>query len=363
MKPVDKQSNTPAYLQIYLDVRKTIASGALAYGAKLPSKRSMAEETGTSVITIEHAYDLLIEEGYVEAKTRSGYYVTYDFDAADVPLERVAPPPPHRKAIADFPFSVYATCARKVIADYGERLLVKSPNNGCPELRAAIADYLMRAKGINVQPSQIVVGAGAEYLYGLCVQLLGRDKTYAIEMPSYQTIYRVYRANGVRIERLKMGRDGIMSAELNRATATVLHVTPFSSYPTGITATAAKRAEYIAYAEQHSGYVIEDDFNSEFCLSTKPHDALFAQDAHGRVIYINTFSKSLAPSLRIGYMILPTELLARYRETIGFYSCTASTFDQYVLAEFIAAGHFERYLRRVRRKLRKQQRSSLAESF
>ena len=310
----------------------------------------------TSVITVEHTYAILCDEGYAQARERSGYFVTYregDFvpireqDRLQTDFSEVYP---HSEE--EFPFSVFAKTMRSVISKYGDRILVKSPNAGSPELRRAVCAYLARGKGINVAPEQIIIGSGAEYIYGLIVQLLGREKLFAIENPSYEKIRSVYMANGVECDLLKMGKDGILRSELNRTAAGVLHITPFCSYPSGVTASASKRREYISWAKKHSGIIIEDDFASEFTVSTKNEDTVFSLDPYGSVIYINTFSKTVASSMRIGYMVLPENLAELFYEKMGFYSCTVPVFDQYVLAEFIENGDFERHINRVRRKRR-----------
>ena len=230
-------------------------------------------------------------------------------------------------------------------------MLRKPPHLGCAVLRNAIAAYLLRFRGMSVQPSNILIGSGAEYLYGILVQLLGRDQLYGIEDPSYAKIERVYEANGARIERLPIGTDGINEEALKKARATVLHVSPFHSYPSGVTASAQKRFSYLAWALARHAIIIEDDFDSELTFFRKPLDTLFSLDSSGCVIYMNTFSKSIGPGMRIAYMILPDPLLDLYEQKLGFYSCTVPVFDQYVLAAFIQEGGFERHLGRVRRKL------------
>ena len=202
---------------------------------------------------------------------------------------------------------------------------------------------------MEVTPEQILIGSGAEYLYGLHIQVLGREKIFALENPSYEKIKMVYDANRVAVELLSMGAEGIKSEELARSRASVLHVTPFNSYPSGITATASKRAEYIRWAKARGGVIIEDDFDSEFTLLSKPEDTLFSLEPHGSVIYMNSFSKTIAPSIRAGYLVLPEKWMGPYEEKVGFYSCTVPVFDQLVLAEFINQGHFERHINRVRR--------------
>lgn len=353
---------SPAYLQIYQQLREEITGGVYRFGARLPSKRLVAEEAGVSVVTAEHAYAILCDEGYAEARERSGYFVLYrDSDGFSVPASRTADAapaeePPHVPFA--FPFSVFAKTMRRVLSAYGERILVKSPNRGCAELQNALVAYLARNRGMSVRAEQIVIGSGAEYLYGLVPQLLGRNRLYAIESPSYEKIKRVYMANGVRFEELRMGGDGILACDLEASRAEILHVTPYRSFPTGITASASKRREYLRFAERRNGYIIEDDFDSEFTVSSKTEDTIFSLSPGGRVIYVNTFSRTIAPAMRVGYMVLPEALLPEFEARLGFCSCTVPTFEQYVLAEFISSGDFERHINRVRRARRAAEKSS-----
>ncbi len=348
-----------AYLQLYLRLRGDIVSGAYPFGSRLPSKRQLADDAGVSLVTVEHAYAILCDEGYAEARERSGHFAAYRagdcFPGAGAEGRRFRGANPPRAVEGGFPFSVLARTMRRVLSEYGEGLLVKSPNNGCAELRQALADYLARSRGIRVKPSQIVIGSGAEYLYGLIVQLLGRERVYGVEDPSYEKIRRVYQANGVACESLRLGADGVRTDELAHTNASVLHVTPFHSFPSGVTASAGKRAEYIRWARERDGYVVEDDFDSEFTLSSKAEDTVFSLEPERSVIYLNTFTKTVAPSMRVGYMVLPPALQGRFEQTVGFYSCTVPLFEQYVLAELLRSGDFERHLNRVRRKRRRAQ--------
>ncbi len=355
---IDKKKKKPAYLQLYELLRKDIESGNYKLNAKLPSKRIISEETCVSVITTEHALDLLLQEGYVESRERSGYFVIYrdsDFLSSKIPTEK--------KTVIDFteeendangfPYSTLTKTMRKVMLDYRDRLFVRSPNKGVIELREAITDYLMRYSGIKVSPERIIIGSGAEYLYGLLAQLLGKEYAFGIENPSYEKIRKVYHAFGIKTEKLAMTSDGIESRALNESKATVLHVTPYNSYPSGITATASKRREYLAFAENRNGYIIEDNYDSELSVSTKNEDTLFSLSDNDRVIYLNTFSETISCSIRVGYMVLPQNLLTPYEEKLGFYSCTVPVFEQFVLAELISCGEFERHINRVRRLKRK----------
>ena len=344
-----------AYIEIYEKLREDIAEGAYAYGERLPSKRTAAAEFGVSVVTAEHAYRLLEEEGYIRSRERSGFFVCYDEkDAFAYPApERATAPYAAQGGGARFPFSVYARAVRKILADRGEEVLVKSPGAGREELRLALARYLARSRGVRVSPESIAVGSGAEYLYNLIVGLLGRRLIYGIESPSYHRIEQVYDASGVRIERLPLGPGGIRSDALAASEADVLHITPYRSFPSGITATAAKKREYLAFAARRGGWIVEDDFESEITPSTKPEETLFSIDGGRRVIYLNTFSRTVAPAVRVGYLVLPEPLIKTFEEKLGSWSCTVPTLDQLVLAELLDSGAFERNLNRMRRKLRR----------
>ena len=356
MKYIIDKKKRPVYLQLYKLIRDDIIAENYPYHTKLPSKRSLAEEVGVSTITVEHAYSLLCDEGYVEARERSGFVVIFrktDGFAASATLS-TEHSMQQTDAYPDFPLSVLSKTVRKVLSEHGNLLLEKSPNCGCDALRNAIRHYLARNRGIQVDAEQIVIGAGSEYLYGLIVELLGRHRVYAIETPSYKKIEQVYRATEITYESLALTNSGIDSNALAKSKADVLHTTPYRSYPSGVTATASKRYEYIRWSAQGDRYIIEDDFESEFSVSTKPAETLFALSETDHVIYLNTFSKTISPSLRAGYMVLPKHLVGRFQENLGFYSCTVPTFMQYVLAELINHGDFERHINRVRRKKRKE---------
>ena len=353
---IDK-SRRPVYLQIYQQIKADIISGNYPYNKKLPSKRLLADETETSTVTIEHAYALLCDEGYVEARERSGFFVIFrNSDGFALPPvvdgRRGATAYEHR-ASPEFPFSVLAKTMRTVISEVGEAILERSQNKGSPELRHAIRSYLARNRGIHVDVEQVVIGSGAEYLYGLIIDLLGRGRIYGIESPSYKKIEQVYRAAEVSCDALRLSDDGIDSAALAGTRASVLHTTPYRSYPTGVSATASKRHEYIRWSSIGDRYIIEDDFESEFSVSTKPEDTLFALSDKDNVIYLNTFSKTVSPALRVGYMVLPRRLVTAFDARLGFYSCTVPTFEQYVIARLLQNGDFERHINKVRRNKRK----------
>lgn len=342
------------YLTIYKHLKNSILNGEYEPNTKLPSKRVMADRYGCSVITIETAYNLLIDEGYIISKERSGYFVchfdsfrqhikdekSFSFHYLDESIEI--------RQIPNFEYSLWFKTIRKVISERGEQLFVKSPNMGCAVLRNALADYLYHYRGMFAQPQRIIIGSGAEQLYETAVTILGRDKLYGIENPSYHQIEAVYQSTGVTTKKLPLTKNGILKDDLWNSNIDVLHVTPFRSYPTNVTIPATKRHEYLRWASE-GHYIIEDDYNSEFFIPGQPVETLYALDNKQSVIYINTFSKSLSPSIRTGYMILPEHLLPIYQERLGEFSCTVPVLDQYILAEYISSGNFERHLNRIRR--------------
>ena len=357
MKYVIDKEKRPVYLQLYNQIREDIVNDILRFNSKLPSIRALAEKLGVSTVTVEHAYALLCDAGYAEPRERSGFVVCFrktDFFASTAQTSHKY----HRATetnhtYPDFPLSVLSKMMRRVLTEHGDLLLEKFPNNGCAELRAAILQYLARNRGISVETEQIIIGSGSEYLYEHIIIMLGRNHTYGIEFPSYKKIEEIYRASEVEYEFLPFSHNGIDRAALSKTIASVIHTTPCRSFPTGVSATASKLHEYVHWASQRNRYIIEDDFESEFSVSTKPTDTLFALSNNDNVIYLNTFSKTISPSLRIGYMVLPKHLVKTYEEKLGFYFCTVPTFMQYVLTELIDNGDFERHINRVRRQLRK----------
>ncbi len=353
-----EQKKKPAYLALYESLRQEILSGARPYGTRLPSRRSLSRDRGVSPVTADHCFELLCEEGYAEARPKSGYFVIYRESDSFSPSTRS--PMPHAAPAAGislqdfFPFPALARVMRRVLADYGESILVKPPNNGCTELREALCRYLARNRGIRVEPDQIVIGSGAEYLYGLVVEMLGNGRIYGIESPSYEKIERVYRSKGVQCDYLPLGQDGIQSDALAATHASVLHITPFRSFPSLVTASASKRGEYLRWVSRPDRFIVEDDYASEFSLLRKVEETVFAAAPMQNVIYMNTFSLTVSPSFRVGYMVLPRRLVSVFSLKVGFYSCSVPAFEQFVLAELLDSGDFERHINRIRRRERKQ---------
>ncbi len=352
----------PLYEQLCRNLRDDILSGRLSAGERLPSKRSFSENLGISSITVENAYNRLIDEGYVYSEPKRGYFVSElaerpDPSSAVAPVIHIPPEQPsdlldlsgNHASAENFPFSVWAHLLRETINDVGDALLLSSPCGGVRVLRDAIAAHLHSFRGMQVSPDQIIVGAGTEYLYGLLIQLLGTDQVYCLEDPGYRKIAQIYEAYGANCCWAKMDAFGISLSELEKSCANVVHISPTHHFPTGITMPAARRAELLAWAKSRENrIIIEDDYDSEFRLTGRPIPSLQSIDQSGRVIYINTFSKTLATTIRISYMVLPPALADRYYERMSFYSCTVSSFEQYTLARFITDGYFEKHINRMR---------------
>jgi len=350
-----KAPGIPLYEALYRCIRADILGGKLRAGEKLPSKRALATHLQVSKITVEGAYNQLLSEGYIRSREKSGYFV----EAVEQLPQTYAlssPPAETQDLLVDFtanrsqnfPFSVWSKLQREVMLDMGEKLLQPLPNQGVWELRLAIANHLARYRGMQVSPEHILVGAGTDFLYNLLIQLLGADKTYAVEEPGYSKIRMIYRAGGVECISAPMDRQGILPDRLEDAH--VLHCSPSHHFPTGIITPMPRRQALLNWASKAPDrFIIEDDYDSEFRFNAHPMASLFSMSADGRVIYMNTFSKTLAPSIRISYMVLPPALMALFQQKLSFYSCTVSSFEQYTLARFLEQGYFEKHLNRMRK--------------
>lgn len=347
------------YYTLYCGVRDDILRGKLRAGERLPAKRALAEELGVSVVTVRLAYEQLLAEGYITSKERSGYYV----EKIDAPEYRAAvrqdSPAAEQKTkykadfvkgstpVGLFPFSVWTRLMRSVLADCGEHLLERVPCGGDMQLKEAISAYLYRARNIDVDPRYIVIGAGAEHLYGVIVQLLGRDKVFAVENPGYGKISSTYALHGAKFVPVSVGQWGINLDEAENACADVVHVSPSHQFPTGAVMPASVRARLIGWANSGERYVIEDDYDSEFRLVGKPLQCMWSM-CPDKVIYMNTFSKSLAPSMRLGYMVLPPKLCEEYMRIFGSSANIVPLFEQKTLAAMLDGGYFERHIQRLK---------------
>ena len=350
-----KAPGVPLYEALYRHLREDILTGKLAPGEKLPSKRALAQNLEVSKITVETAYNQLLSEGYLYAREKVGYFVEQvERRPREVSSEPAAPEESRPDWLLDltengtegFPFSVWMKLQREVMLDYGQTLLRPLPNRGIPELRRAIARHLGQFRGMRVDPENIILGAGTDFLYNLLIQLLGREKIYAVEEPGYGKIRKIYAAGGVRCVSAYLDSLGVIPESLERAQ--VLHCSPSHHYPTGLVTPVNRRLELLDWAGTDK-WIIEDDYDSEFRFDAHPVPAMQALDGRGRVIYMNTFTKTLAPSIRISYMVLPGELMRVFQKRLGFYSCTVPSFEQYTLARFLDRGYFEKHINRMRK--------------
>ena len=361
-----KSPGVPLYEALYRCIRGDILSGKLKPGEKLPSKRALAQNLEVSKITVETAYSQLLSEGYLRSEEKVGYFV----EAVERPVLRKGEPKeaadtPRQPWLLDltangteqFPFSVWMKLQREVMLDYGQDLLKPLPNRGLPELRQAIARHLSDFRGMQVDPENILIGAGTDFLYNLLMQLLGREKTYAVEEPGYGKIRKIYAAGGVNCVSAPMDEQGVMPEGLSGAD--VLHLSPSHHYPTGLVTPVGRRMALLDWAGD-SRWIIEDDYDSEFRFDAHPVPAMQSLDGRGRVIYMNTFSKTLAPSIRISYMVLPEGLMEAFQRKLGFYSCTVPSFEQYTLARFLSRGYFEKHINRMRKSYRNRRNTVIS---
>ena len=349
-----KAPGMPLYESLYRCIRDDILSGRLAPGEKLPSKRTLCTNLKVSKITVEGAYNQLLSEGYIRSVEKVGYFV--EAVSRSVPTTGIQAAAPiqgeDRLNLSDsgparFPFSVWSKLQREVMLDLGQQLLLESPNQGLWNLRRAIAEHLAQFRGMRVNPDNILIGAGTDFLYNLLIQLLGSDKVYAVEEPGYGKIRKIYGAAGAGCISATLDDAGVVPDTLGNAQ--VLHISPSHHFPTGIVTPMPRRQELLAWdMEQSDRWIIEDDYDSEFRFAAHPMPTM--QSLGGdKVIYMNTFSRTLAPSIRISYMVLPTVLMAQFREKLGFYSCTVPSFEQHTLARFLERGHFEKHINRMRK--------------
>lgn len=366
---LEQRGEASLYEYVYQQIRDDIVAGRIAAGEHLPSKRAFASHLGISVITIENAYSQLLAEGYICSKPRRGYYACElpeapvlalaaedaDRDAAPASFgvhdsygqpEQFAPLSPSALEAAH----LWQSALRATLTSEDEsEIFSPAPAQGTARLRCAIAHHLRGTRGMNVNPDNIVIGAGAQLLDTILVQLLGADKTYAVEDPGYLRLTRIYQAMGCEVRHVPLDGEGVNLGELLDAGADVLHLMPSHQYPTGLVTSIARRYALLSWAAERPGrYLIEDDFDCEFRLAGKPIPALASIDAAQSVIYTNTFSKSLSSALRLAYMVLPDELMERFRRELGFYASSVSSVDQVALARLLESGDYERHVNRVR---------------
>ncbi len=376
---LSEKSKTPLYEQLYQLIRDDILENRLKADSILPSKRNLADHLSISVMTVENTYNQLLSEGYIYSKPRRGYFVSevIEYPVAKQSMGIQSSKDTYKKknqtglinekkpAVyyadftsnatdpASFPFATWAKIHRRILSEEQSKLMENSPSNGIYELRAAISDYLNAFRGIDVNPNNIIVGAGTETIYPLLIQLLGYDKLYGTEDPGYEKIYKTLISNGIKVEKIPIDDQGIIPSILEEKNIDIVHITPSHHFPTGITMPVNRRYQLLNWAydndkPSNARYIIEDDYDSEFRLSGLPIPSLLSTDKNERVIYMNTFTKSLASTIRISYMVLPDHLMKEYYERLSFYSCPVSTFEQLTLARFITEGYYEKHINRMR---------------
>lgn len=359
---LDYNIKKPLYIQLYENIKNDIINKSLAPNSILPSKRSLAAHLGISVKTVENAYSQLLLEGYIYSVEKKGFYVSelYDYRKSSPYTKPYTSQFKNDSFLVDlkanknnmemFPASTWYRMMRETLSYDTARLLDTVPFNGLCELRVAIARYLLEFRGMTVSPDQIIIGAGTEYLYTRLIQLLGRNTHFAVEDPGYNKIRAIYQSNEVFYKAIPIDKDGIRIDYLEESGCDVVHISPAHHFPLGFVTPITRRLELLTWVnEKKDRYIIEDDYDCEYRYHGIPVPPLYSIDVRGKVIYMNTFSKSIAPAVRISYMVLPMELMEKYIATMNFYSCSVSSFDQFTLAKFMDGGYLERHINRMKR--------------
>lgn len=363
---LEQKSGKTLYEQIYEHIREEIRKGNLLQDERLPSARFLSEYLQVSRTTVDMAYSQLVAEGYLVAKPKSGYFVgdvreLYNTGVTDARGQAE----PSREAeglgqrydfspnaidMSQFPYATWKKITKNIMVDARSHMFALGEPQGDIELRRTICRYLHGSRGVNCDPEQIIIGAGNDFLLLLLEKILGRHIHVAMENPTYIRAYKIFRSFAYPISLIPMDDKGIRADRLEDSGAKLAYVMPSRQYPTGISMPIGRRMELLRWADREEDrYLIEDDYDSEFRYKGKPLPSLQASDGRGRVIYIGTFSKAIAPAIRVSYMVLPYPLLERYRRECGFFSSTVSRIDQTILNEFISDGYFERYLNKMRK--------------
>lgn len=373
---LDKGSSKPLYEQLYNYIKSEILNGNYAYNTKLPSKRQLANHLQCSQNTIQNAYHQLVAEGYIVSKPKSGFYickldgiVTIPDKPNYKPNELIAKPrylydfSHHGVDLESFPFSTWRKINREVINEYDLDLLKLGHPQGDIHLRTSIANYLHFSRGVKCLPQQIVISSGTEFLLQLLIQLFNKDCIYGLENPGYERLSLIFKSNDAQYKAIPLDKYGMIPSQLEKSKASVVCITPSHQFPTGNIMPISRRIKLLHWANNHpERYIIEDDYDSEFKYSGKPIPSLQGLDSSGKVIYIGSFSKSLTPSIRISYMVLPEPLLKIYQEKLNFYICPVPTFEQKTLHRLIGEGYFERHLNKMRN-IYKKKRETLVSAI
>lgn len=373
---LDSNLDEPLYLQLYSFLKKEMVEGRLNPDTKLPSKRKLSTHLGISQTTVETAYQQLIAEGYVKSEPRKGLFVNkLEMDIYPIKKEHIAardnfqqsPLPDSISvdfghgniALNEFPFSIWRKLTVQSLYEDESHLLLSGHRQGDLPLRVEIAKYLYQSRGVRCEPDQIIIGAGTQYTVTFLTMLLGRERVYAMENPGFHRSREAFRDQGVKLLGISLDQDGIKMEDLRDSEATVAYVTPSHQFPLGMVMPISRRMELLKWANETDSYIIEDDYDGEFRYIGRPIPSLQGLDHQGRVIYLGTFSKSLIPSLRISFMVLPPPLLSRYQNRFSIYKQTVSRLHQQTLYLFMNEGHWNRHLQKMRTTYRRKQSTLL----
>ena len=363
---LETSAKKPMYEQIYEYIKIEIQKGHMKPEERLPSTRALAAHLQVSRSTVDLAYEQLLSEGYITSVPCKGYFVSkieglYDLKNSNLQIKEENVSVPEKKEteylvdfkttgidLDSFPYNTWRKLSKSILLDHEKELYTMGDAKGEWEFRVTISRYLHQSRGVDCEPEQIVVGAGSEYLLFLISQMLGKV-SIAMESPTYKQAYQVMKSLHHPIVMVPMDKDGLKVDCLEQSGARVAYVMPSHQFPLGIVMPLKRRIELLSWAAQEEGrYIIEDDYDSEFRYKGKPIPALQGYDRNNKVIYLGTFSRSIAPAIRISYMVLPKSLLSSFRETCGVFSSTVSRIDQIIVNDFITQGYFERHLNKMR---------------
>lgn len=353
----------PLYEQLYSYIKSEIQSGKIAHNTKLPSKRKLSTHLNVSQNTIQAAYDQLIEEGYILAKERYGYYVSkLDHMLHLIAQEGYRAPEQIRSSYEikcdfsylgvdeqSFPYTTWRKLSKDAINEYDKTLLKMGHPQGQSDLRRCIAEYLHQSRGVNCTPEQIIISAGTEFLFNILIQLFDRNSVYGLENPGYEKLFMMFSSHGVKFKPVKIDDEGMIPGEIQKNEVDIACLTPAHQFPTGVIMPINRRIQLLNWAnESQQRYIIEDDYDSEFKYSGKPIPAMQGLDTNEKVIYMGAFSKSFSPAIRVSYMVLPSHLLKKYHEHLSYFNCPVPIVVQKILCSFIQDGYFERHLNKMR---------------
>ena len=355
-------SKIPLYEQIYNYIKSDIQNGKIAYGEKLPSTRALAKHLEISRSTVELAYEQLLSEGYIESEPYRGFFVAqieelYHLQKGKITSAKIYKEKkkykydftPNGVDLKSFPYNAWRKLSKDILMDDKTELFRAGDSQGEYGFRNAICNYLYQARGVNCTPDQIIIGAGSDYILMLLSTILGIHHRIAFEDPTYKQAYRMVRSLSYETAPVPMDKNGMKVSELEKSGADIAYVTPSHQYPTGVIMPLKRRLELLRWASQEEGrYIIEDDYDSEFRYKGKPIPALQGYDGEDKVIYLGTFSKSIAPAIRLSYMVLPKPLLEVYDQKSRFVNSTVSKVDQMIVHKFIEEGYYERHLNKTR---------------